>query len=148
MVGVESGIASQADLAGKNIGVQKDSSALAAINSEDNADLLASFGSVTEYSDYNVALMDLEAGAVDAIAMDIGVAGYQLEQLSLQGKAFLILNDYLATEQYGIGFLKGNEELKNIVEQELLKLVDDGTYAELAEKYGLTDSVSLVKIEQ
>lgn len=140
----DSGIASQADLAGKNVGVQKDSSALAALE-EDAKDLADTFGSMTQYADYNTAFMDLEAGAQDAVAIDIGVANYQINQ---RGDAYVILDEQLATEQYGIGFLKGNDELKNQVEKTLLEMVDDGTFMSIAEKYadfGLVDTVCLGK---
>lgn len=140
----DSGITSQADLAGKNVGVQKDSSALAALE-EDAKDLADTFGSMTQYADYNTAFMDLEAGAQDAVAIDIGVANYQINQ---RGDAYVILDEQLATEQYGIGFLKGNDELKNQVEKTLLEMVDDGTFMSIAEKYadfGLVDTVCLGK---
>ena len=86
--------------------------------------------------------MDLEAGAIDALAIDIGVASYQIES---RGDGYMILDEKLATEQYGIGFLLGNEELKNQVEKTLLEMVDDGKFMEIAEKYGLGDSVCLGK---
>ena len=73
VVAADSGIASLADLAGKNVGVQKDSSALAALEDEANAELAASFASLTQYADYNTGFMDLEAGAIDALALDIGI---------------------------------------------------------------------------
>ena len=78
VVAADAGIASMADLAGKNVGVQKDSSALAALEDEANADLAASFASLTQYADYNTGFMDLEAGAIDALALDIGVAKFQV----------------------------------------------------------------------
>ncbi len=56
--------------------------------------------------------------------------------------------EYLSTEQYGIGFKKGNEELKDIVEATLLEMVDDGSFMTIAEKYadyGLLDSICLGK---
>ena len=66
-----------ADLAGKNVLVQADSSALAALQDEENTDIKAladSFGSLTQVPDYESALMELEAGSADAAAMDEGVA--------------------------------------------------------------------------
>lgn len=141
---VDAGIASQADLAGKVVGVQKDSSALAALEG-DAADLAAAFAGLQQYGDYNVAFMDLEQGAIDALAIDIGVANYQL---SSRGDSFIILEERLASEQYGIGFKLGNEELKNQVETTLLEMVEDGTFMQIAEKYsdfGLMDSVCLGK---
>lgn len=140
-----SGISSPEDLAGKAVGVQRDSSALAALNDEENADNIAlrdSFASLQEYADYNTAFMDLEAGALDAVAMDIGVASYQIES---RGGGYVVLDQYLATEQYGVGFLKGNDSLRDTVESTLQDMAADGSFAEIAEKWGLTDSVCLGK---
>ena len=60
----------------------------------------------------------------------------------------MCIRDSLSTEQYGIGFKKGNDELKDTVEKTLLEMADDGTFMEIAEKYadyGLVDSVCLGK---
>ncbi len=146
VVAADSGITSLADLAGKDVGVQKESSALAALNDEENPDNIAlrdSFGSLTEYADYNTAFMNLEAGAIQAVAMDIGVAQYQME--AREAGKYVILSEKLAVEQYGIGFRLGNTELKDEVEAVLLEMVEDGTFAEIAEKWGLSDSVCLGK---
>lgn len=137
----DAGMKAQADLAGKIVGVQKDSSALAALEG-DAAELAGTFAELKQYADYNTGFMDLEAGAIDALAIDIGVASYQIES---RGDGYMILDEKLATEQYGIGFLLGNEELKNQVEKTLLEMVDDGKFMEIAEKYGLGDSVCLGK---
>ncbi len=141
VVAADSGITAQADLADKKVGVQKDSSALAALEG-DAADLAATFAELTQYSDYNTAFMDLEQGAIDALAIDIGVADYQIAS---RGDGYVKLEEKLATEQYGIGFLLGNEKLKDQVEATLLEMADDGTFAQIAEKYGLTDCVCLGK---
>ncbi len=141
VVKADAGITNFDDLAGKIVGVQKDSSALAALES-DAADLAATFAELNQYADYNTGFMDLEAGAIDAIAIDIGVADYQIES---RGDGYVILDEKLATEQYGIGFLLGNEELKDQVEATLLEMAADGKFMEIAEKYGLEDSVCLGK---
>ncbi len=141
VVKADAGITGFDDLAGKIVGVQKDSSALAALES-DAAELAATFAELNQYADYNTGFMDLEAGAIDAIAIDIGVADYQIES---RGDGYVILDEKLATEQYGIGFLLGNEELKDQVEATLLEMADDGKFMEIAGKYGLEDSVCLGK---
>lgn len=152
VVAEDAGISTKADLAGKTVGVQADSSALAAledVESQENLDLAASFAALNQFADYNTAFMELEAGSIDALAMDIGVANYQISQR----EGYTILagdngQEYLATEQYAIGFLKGNDELKDLVESTLMQMVDDGTFMEIAEKYadyGLTDAVCLGK---
>ena len=127
----------------------RDSSALAALNDEENKENIAlrdSFEKLIEYADYNTAFMDLEQGAVNAVAIDIGVAQYQISQRA-EG-AYVMLSEQLASEQYGIGFLKGNEALRDEVQAVLDEMVKDGTFMKIAEKYsdfGLTDSVCLGK---
>ena len=86
------------------------------------------------------AFTELQAGALDALAIDVGVANYQLKS---RGEGFKILDETLNTEQYAIGFKKGNEELRDIVNEDLQKLADDGTVEELAEKYDIADMVTL-----
>lgn len=135
LVAADAGISTLDDLAGKNVVVQAASSALEALNGEDCADLKASFGSLTENPDYNTAFMNLESGAADAIAIDIGVAQYQIDQRE-EGK-YVILDEAFYTEQYAIGFKLGNEELRDTVQAELMKLVEDGTFEALAEQYGI-----------
>lgn len=143
VVAADSGIASPADLAGKTVAVQADSSALAALEDESNADLTNSFASLTQFADYNTAFMDLEAGAVEAVAMDIGVAKYQMDSRE-EGK-FVILDDYISTEQYAVGFLLGNDSLKDQVEKTLMEMLEDGTFDKIAAEWELTDVVCLGK---
>lgn len=128
----DSGISSLADLSGKIVEVQKESSAQSALEDEDHAELLASFGDYLQVGEYNTAFMDLESGAVDAIAIDIGVANFQLEGKEAD---YTILDEVISSEQYAIGFLKGNEELRDEVQSTLMEMVDDGTFAEISEKY-------------
>lgn len=141
VVSADAGITTKADLAGKKVGVQKDSSALAALEG-DEADLTATFAELIQYSDYNIAFLDLEQGGIEALAIDVGVADYQIAS---RGDGFVKLDEKLATEQYGIGFKLGNVELKDQVEATLLEMAGDGTFTTIADKYGLTDSVCLGK---
>ena len=144
VVKTDSGINTPADLSGKNVGVQKDSSALAALEG-DSADLAATFNDLTQYADYNTGFMDLEAGAIDAIAIDIGVANYQITQ---KGAGYKILDEQLASEQYGVGFLKGNTALRDEVEAVLKEMADDGTILKIAKEYsdfGMEESICIGK---
>lgn len=125
----DSGINTIADLKDKNVEVQKESSAETAIN--DDKDLKASFAQYTSVADYNTAMMDLDSGAADAVAMDYFVA---LDQT--KGKdQFKILDEKLSQEQYAVGFEKGNTKLRDQVQKAMKKMVKDGTYAKLSEKY-------------
>lgn len=142
VVAVDSGISALSDLAGKIVGVQAASAALDVLKDEEAQKALGdSFKELQEFGDYNTAFLELEAGSVDAIAMDIGVAMYQLESRG-NGK-FVILEEHLNAEQYGIGFKKGNTKLCNEVEDALKTLQENGTFDELAEKYGLSEMTCL-----
>lgn len=146
VVAGDSGITNKEGLAGKVVAVQKDSSALAALNDEEapeNIALRDSFSQMIEYADYNTAFMDLEQGAVDAVAMDIGVAQYQIKGRN-EGD-FVMLEEKLATEQYGVGFLLGNEALRDTVQAVLDEMAADGTVDKIAKEWGLEDSVCLGK---
>ncbi len=130
VVAKDSGIASQADLAGKVVECQIDSSAEAAL--QQVPDLTATFGQLLTTADYNSAFMDLEQGAVDAIAMDVVVARYQIKQRNAD---FVVLDDTLAAEEYAIGFKKGNTELRDKVQKTLEEMAADGTMKEISEKW-------------
>ena len=144
VVANDSDINSQADLAGKIVEVQADSSAEAAL--KEAPELTATFKELLTTADYNTAFMDLEQGAVDAVAIDIGVAQYQIAQRE-EGKFVMLQGEdnKLAVEQYAVGFLKGNDELRDTVQKTLDEMAADGTFAQIAEKWGLTDSVCLGK---
>lgn len=130
VVRADSGIKGLADLAGTAVVVQADSSAEKALEGE--PDLVDSFGQYTTAADYNIALMDLEAGAVDAVAMDEIVARYQNEK---RGDIFAVLDEVLAPEEYGVGFLLGNNELRDKVQTTLEDMAVDGTMAEISKKW-------------
>ena len=141
VVAADSGIENLSDLAGKNVVVQTASAALDALNSDDNKDLTASFASLTENENYNTAFMNLDSGAADAIAVDIGVAKYQLSKRE-EGK-YVIMDEPIQSEQYGIGFKKGNEELRDTVWAEVMKLYEAGEVEKLAQQYEVADMLCI-----
>ena len=124
VVAENSGISSLTDLAGKTVGVQAASAAL------------------TLLQDYNSAFVELQAGSVDAVAMDVGVANYQIKT---RGEGYTILPEVLNSEKYAVGFKKGNTELCETVDADLTKLAEDGTIAKLAEKYDISDLICIGK---
>lgn len=144
VVKANSDINSLADLAGKEVVVQADSSALAAFKGEDateeNKKLAESFSVLDEIPDYNTGFVYLDAETYDALCLDIGVAMYQLET---RAGEFKMLEERVSSEQYGIGFKLGNTELRDEVQETLDEMLADGTYAKIVEKWGLTDSACL-----
>ena len=86
--------------------------------------------------------MDLEQGAVDAIAMDVIVAGYQIKQRNAD---FVILDESLSEEEYGVGFKKGNEELRDKVQGALEEMAADGTLKRISEEWFGEDITTIGK---
>ena len=130
VVKADSGIKTLADLAGKTVMSQTASSATDAING--NEAFKASLKEVIELGDYNLGFMELKQGTVDAIAADIGVAAFQIAK---NGSDYVMLEEAISTEQYAVGFLLGNTELRDAVNAELLKMAEDGTMMKIAENY-------------
>ncbi|WP_317854303.1 amino acid ABC transporter substrate-binding protein [Chakrabartyella piscis] len=144
VVKADSGIVEKSDLAGMVVITQTGSSALTALTNEEDNDenlaLAASFSALEQTPDYNTAFMSLESGAVDAIAVDIGVANYQLES---RGDIFVMLEEELSKEQYGIGFRLGDTELRDTVQNTLNEMLADGTYDAIVAEYGLEDVICM-----
>lgn len=138
VVKADSNISSFDDLSGKSVVVQTDSSAESALKEEENSSLKDSFKELIIVSDYNTAFMNLNSGAADAIAMDIGVANYQIES---RGDDYIILDDILSVEQYAVGFALDNTELRDKVDETLDAMRNDGTFEKIAEEWELSDSI-------
>lgn len=130
VVRADSGISSLEDLAGKTVLTQVDSAAEAVLNG-DKADLTATFASLDTIGDYNTAFMQLEAGAVDAVACDLSIAQYQLAGKDI----YVQLDEELSKENYAVGFKKGDQELADTVTATLKDMTDDGFIEQLCEKY-------------
>ena len=144
-VAADSDIKTLDDLAGKIVITQSESSAYTALESEELAEMRASFAELQQNPSYNTCFQDLKAGAVQAIAVDIGVARYQLAN---NPDEFRILDEPISTEQYAIAFKLGNEELRDQVMETLNEMVADGTFMEIAghyTDYNLPDMVILGK---
>ena len=138
----DSGIETLDDLAEKTVLVQADSAALTALESEDLINVTDTFGDFTQVADYNSALMTLESGAADAVALDKVVAQYYVKD---KEDTFSIMEEELSTEQYGIGFKKGNNELRDKVQETLNAMLEDGTFVEIATKWEQQDVICLGK---
>ena len=137
VVKADSGIASLDDLAGKTVITQVDSAAFDVLEG-DKADLKATFANLETIGEYNTAFMQLESGAVEAVACDLSIAQYQM---SAKPDVYTQLDEALSSEHYAVGFKKGDTELADTVNATLKEMVADGTVEELCDKYaeyGLT----------
>jgi len=125
-----SGIKSKADLAGKEIGVQKGSSALEAVNSDELKDMVSL---VSEYPSNVDAFNDLKIGRIAAVVADEIMARYYLTTDAY--KDLELLDESLAAEEYGIGFKKGNTQLRDAVQKALDEMIADGTAGQISTKW-------------
>jgi len=128
------GISDLAGLSGKNVITQTDSAAYEVLAGEDadKADVAATFASLETIGDYNTAFMQLESGAVDAVACDLSIAAYQL---AAKPDAYEQLSEELSSEHYAVGFKKGDDATAETVTETLKAMDSDGFVKELCEKY-------------
>lgn len=143
MVKADSGITTLADLAGKKVGVQTATSAYDLLNDEEGQKaLMDTFEDLLVYDTYTIAITDLNAGAVDAVAVDATRAA----EAMAADDTLVCLEENLGSEQYGIGFRKDDTELCDLVNVALEALAADGTVAKIAANYPeIADYITLGK---
>ena len=129
-----SGIATKEDLAGKRVAVQLGTSGEDML-AGDLAELSQTFegGAAITMESFLVCATELDAGGVDAVVVDLPVA----QELAAKYQGFIILDEVLGNEQYGILYRAGDEELCKKMDEAVMQLVADGTYLQLVEKYNL-----------
>ena len=128
------------DLAGLKLGIQGGSSVSIAL--DDNAAVRDSLGELVEFSDNTKALMDLENGQLDAVALDVVVFG---EYNSIKPGVFRRLDKALGIEQFGIGIRKADQSFKAELQKALDACMADGTTQQIADKWLGTGAGALVK---
>ena len=97
----------------------------------DQKDLAATFATLDTIGEYNTAFMQLESGAVDAVACDLSIAQYQL---AAKPDAYTQLDKPLSSEHYAVGFKKGDTKSADAVTESLKALYEDGTVKDLCDK--------------
>ena len=70
------------------------------------------------------------------------MAGYQIKQRNAD---FVILDESLSEEEYGVGFKKGNEELRDKVQGALEEMAADGTLKRISEEWFGEDITTIGK---
>ena len=126
----DAGITDLGGLAGKTLGLQAGSSANDALDAAEA--FKASLGDVVPFDENLTALMDLNVGGLDAVLVDVIVANYYM---TVNSYPFLVLDESLAPEEYGIGFRKADAALTDKVNELLLAMRADGTLEEIAIKW-------------
>jgi ABC-type amino acid transport substrate-binding protein len=119
------GIKTEADLAGKVVGVQVDTTG------QFTAEEIQGIKEIRKYDTILLAFQDLELGRIDAIMNDYPVNSYLSKTRSGSEVVAVIPTD----ESYGIGIKKGNSQLLDAVNQALSGMKADGTYDQIYEKW-------------
>ena len=121
-----SGIASLADTAGRNLGVQTGTTG------EEYARANASDASIVSFENPGDLILALTAGEVDAVLQDIVTNG----DAALNNEGFVLVETYTTDEFYGFAVKEeGSEDLLAAVNEALATVRDEGTYDEIYEEF-------------
>jgi polar amino acid transport system substrate-binding protein len=120
-------IATTDDLGGKTVGAQDGTTG------EDYANEETPAAQVRGFPEGPDAINALRAGQVDAVIIDQPVAVDAVE--SLPGGDIKIAQEIVTSELYGLPFAPGNDALREAVNGALQELKDDGTIADLYQRY-------------
>ena len=128
----DSNIKNKDDLKNKMISLQKESSALDAVNADENFVKLLKDKPV-EFDTNIECFMDLEAKRSDAIVCDEVLARYVIKQRGEEN--YKVLEDNFGDEEYGIGVRKEDKDLLAQLNKTLKECKDDGTYQSIYNKW-------------
>ena len=131
LVKADSGFASSKDLAGKDVAVQLGTSGESLLKGDLKESLADTFNKVVTCDSFLKCFTELEGGAVDAVFVDKPVAASYVAEHD----GFNVIDENLGAEQYGIAFRSADTELCSQIEGAVKALVENGTYAKIAEKY-------------
>jgi polar amino acid transport system substrate-binding protein len=124
LVPADSDITGIADLDGKNVGVQRDTTG--ATYAADNA----KGAKIIAYKDDGSEFNALKAGNVDALLQDLPV---NIEHT--KGGSYKVVETYKTDEQYGLAMKKTNTALIDKVNELLGAMKSDGTYQKIYDTY-------------
>lgn len=130
----------KADLAGKTLVLQAESSAVEALDSD--AEFKGSLKQVVELKDNVAAFLDLKSESSDVLLIDEIVANYYIEK---QDDSFRVLDEALAEEDYGIGFRVKDQSLRDEVQKHLEEMAADGTLADISTEWFGKDITTIGK---
>jgi len=88
-------------------------------------------------ADSNAARLGLKQGRYDAVVQGIESAAYHISKVELDTYV-LVGEPILSNDLLGMAFKKDNPALRDKIAETLNTLIEDGTYAALLEKWGLS----------
>lgn len=129
----DSDIETMADLAGRAVATQAESSSLDAARAKAGFVESLKDGKLIEYATFNEVFNDLESGRTEAIIVDEVLARYYMNNKG--GDAYKVLEENLGPEEFGVGVRKDDTELLDALNATLNEMKEDGTYDEIYSKW-------------
>lgn len=126
LVRKDSGIDTIQDLAGLKVGVQISSASEEAVNANAIVDQL---GELVRYDTFNAALLELDNGTIDAVVIDEIMGRYVISQTD---NTYDVASENFGEEEYGVGFRLESTQIKDVINQVLQEMIDDGTATEIS----------------
>lgn len=127
----DSKIETLADLSGKTIATQAQSSSEEAIMAM--PEIKDTFGEYVTFGTYEECLLDMEALRADAVVADEVLIRYYISQR--EGSKYKILDENFGEEEYGIGARKEDTALVEAINGALTELKANGKGKEISEKW-------------
>lgn len=122
----------EADLAGKIVATQS-GGGTAEEYLDGNKELTSKFKEYKKYPEYLTAFMDLENGRIDAILCDEIIGRYYMSKHP--DKMVAVGKPVGPVSHFGIGFRKGDKELREDVQKAMNEMKKDGTAAKISQKW-------------
>ena len=124
-------IRSEGDLAGKIVGTQAGSAAETYVNKND--DIKLSVRNLKIYDKFKDAITALKVDEIDVLVCDEMIARYEMKTQPDTFEIVDVYSDYVT--EMGIGFRKGDTELRDRVQKVFDEMIEDGTAKEISEKW-------------
>jgi polar amino acid transport system substrate-binding protein len=125
-----SDVKGKADLAGKKVGAQLDSSGAEAVQNDE--DVYNSLEELVLYPDYLEAFLDLENGRISAIVVDEILGKYYIAK---RDGGYELLDENFGDEEYGVGLRLEDKQLLDALNKALDEMKNDGTMAEISKEW-------------
>lgn len=129
----DSKVKTKADLKDAKVAAQNASSAVNAIEADGNIISTFKEGKVITFDTNNEALMDLEAGRVDAVVADEILAKYYMNGRGAE--KYNVLEEDFGKEDYAVGMRKDDKEIVEKFNKAFDEVVADGTAGEISKKW-------------
>lgn len=121
-----------ADIKGKVLGVQDDSTGAYLMAQDANKELLNSLKDYRKYPDFAAAYLDVDAGRVDAMIVDAVLARYYMKKNPGKYRA---LEETMGDEVVAVAFRKDDKDFCGKINKALAEMKKDGTAKKISEDW-------------